>query len=67
MYPHARPFNPALMSLTADAGAAGDYAMEPVPSVESVELLIHDGYSDSPVSNGTGQPGDEPITQVPRS
>ena len=46
MNPCAQPFNPALMSLPADSGAAGDYAMEPVPSVESVELLTHDGYSD---------------------
>ena len=48
-----------MMSLAADAGAAGDYAMEPVPSVESAELLTHDGYSDSADPHRTGQPMDE--------
>ena len=54
MNPSALPFHPMPLSLTADAVSGGDHAMEPVPSIESAELLTHDGYSDSAVPNGTG-------------
>ena len=39
---------------------------KPVPSVESAELLIHDGYSDSAAPNGPGQPNGETSPASPQ-